>query len=321
MKSDKLPTSARVAISVPVHEKPEILRDQALNFGYFFPEALLIIHVSKSSNDSYESFIDATDGLSNVVFNPDRTVTRWGDALGPNFRNIRFALTELEGIDYVTFASSTDMMVKRGVFNYITKTNLAFNHLSIVESSSKSPIVQECFLDKSFQSLLNELGIDYANYSQIEGSFYSSSLMQQILPIIERHFDVYSCDAKYFREEFAFSTIAKFINNNNLKSSVGFPYTLRGMFAYNWARSFENHCQIINPLSRIAARILRIAYPSFWKLSTLTRSLQYDFDNLRFFAKCNNIEQFKPSSIYSIKRVNPDLNDPIRCYLRSQILN
>jgi len=317
--SIKFVSPGKVAVSLPVHEKPHILRDQALNFGYFFPEALLIVHVSKSSEDSFESFIEATEGLSNVVFNPDRTVTRWGDALGPHIRNFRYALNELIGIEYLTFASSTDMMVKKGVFNHIKKFDLAYDRQSVVTREWKSDIIQECFADISFQRLLKEMGSNNAIYSQIEGSFYSVSIMRELIPVVERHFDVYACDAKYFREEFVFSTIANKICNQNSKILIGEPYTLRGMFAYNWARSLANGNQFFEPATRLLARLLRIAYPAFWRLATLKRSIKYDFENLRCFAKCNGISKYNPSAIYSIKRVRPDLCDPIRKYLSSQI--
>lgn len=47
-----------IYISIPVHEKPEVIVDQLCNFERFFPSAKIVLHLSKNANFSVQEFLD-----------------------------------------------------------------------------------------------------------------------------------------------------------------------------------------------------------------------------------------------------------------------
>jgi hypothetical protein len=237
--------------------------------------------------------------------------------LSPIVSNIEYALAQFTDIEAICFASSTDMFVKLGVENYIESHRIAYDSMGQVDSEHKDMIVAACFNDPSFLRMLEHLGIGSATYSQIEGSFYPASLAKEILQVIKQHFDISGCNANYYREEFVIPTIAHALTPKGQK--IAMPYTLRSMFAYNWARGFgQRHKALILP-SRILAKLIKFRYSKFWKLPIIQKSIEYNFSNLLRYSVVNGIKKFDPSSIHAIKRVRPDMADPARCYLRDNV--
>jgi hypothetical protein len=101
---------------------------------------------------------------------------------------------------------------------------------------------------------------------------------------------------------------------------IAMPFTLRSMFAYNWARGFGQRYKALFLPSRILAKLTKFRYSMFWQLPMLRRSIKHDFYNLRLYSEVNGIKKFDPSSIHAIKRVRPDMTDPVRCYIRDHIV-
>lgn len=312
-----LNTMKRFGVSLLVHENPEILGDQLANFAKFFTNAYVVIHISRSTTTPYHEFEKICSEHANAVINPTRLNTRWGDMLSPIVSNIEYALTQFPDLKVICFASSTDMFVKPGVEDYIESHRIAYDSMGQVDSENKDMIVAACFNDPSFLRMQEHLGIESATYSQIEGSFYPTSLAKEILQVIKQHFDVSGCNADYYREEFVIPTIAHALTSNDQK--IAMPYTLRGMFAYNWARGFgQRHKALILP-SKILAKLIKLRYSNFWQLPTLQRAIKYSFSNLLRYSEVNGIKKFDPSSIHAIKRVRPVMADPVRCYLRDNV--
>jgi hypothetical protein len=308
---------SKTAISLLVHEKPDVFRDQVENINFFFPDSYIVVHVSLSSSSPLEDFVSAVKDMDNVVFNPNRIHTQWGDLLGPKHLNMKYAVNELADVEYITFASSTDMFVRHGVRDYIRQHVAGFDHTAIVNAESNSHIVKTCFSDPLFKSLISELGINHAVYSQIEGSFYNREIACEIVRLIDKHFDVTTCNAPYYREEFIFSTIAQKLLLTET-DGIAIPYTLKGLFAYEWARSFGNHSKWLNFPSRLVAKILHnTTHPPYWRLNLLKKSIANDFDNLSYFSNTKYCRKFDPKHIYAIKQVRRNIDDPVRNYLRT----
>ena len=307
---------SKTAISLLVHEKPDVFRDQIENIGFFFPEAYVIVHVSMSSSSPYEEFVAAVRDKENVLFNPNRIHTQWGDLLGPKLLNIKHALKELPDLDHVTFSSSNDMFVRHGVSDYIKQYPAGYDHLAVVHPQSNDKIVNACFADPSFKNLIYHLGINHAVYSQIEGSFYNREIASEMVMLIEKHFDISTCGAPYYREEFIFSTVAHQLMNSS-RQEVASPYTLKGLFAYEWARNFGYRQKWMMLPSKVLATVLHnTKYPSFWRLDLLKESIRHEFSNLAFYANAKNCRKFSPPSIFAVKQVRRDLDDPVRQYLK-----
>lgn len=309
---------SKTAISLLVHEQPSVFRDQIQNINHFFPGCYVVVHVSKSAEVSLEKFKDAASDFNNVIFNPTRIATRWGDLLGPKFSNMQFALKELPNVEYVAFAASNEMFVKTGVANHINGSAAGFHHNSLVGISSGSKMVDACLRDPEMRGMLTHFDASQVSWSQIEGTFYQRSLAEEMIDLIPRFFNTIACDAPYFREEFVFSTVANQLLNGNA-SNIRMPYTLKGLFAYDWARSLAAKNKAYSLPSRVLAKIIKWKYPSYWKVPTLRKCLRYEFQNLEYFSRIYGIEKFDPGSVYAIKQVQRTYDDPVRAYLRSLI--
>ena len=59
-------------ISIPVHEKPEVIVNQMQNFARYLPEAKVVLHVSKDAKFSVNELEDILKkaNISNALVNP-----------------------------------------------------------------------------------------------------------------------------------------------------------------------------------------------------------------------------------------------------------
>ena len=77
-----------IYISIPVHEKIEIIIDQAKNFYKFFPEAMIVLHLSKGAAFSLDNLKSelSKENVNNVLVNPKQVETSWGGDFKCTFR-------------------------------------------------------------------------------------------------------------------------------------------------------------------------------------------------------------------------------------------
>lgn len=68
-----------IYISIPVHEKPDVVVNQMQNFARYLPEAKVVLHVSKDAKFSVNELEDVLKkaNVSHALVNPTQVETKW----------------------------------------------------------------------------------------------------------------------------------------------------------------------------------------------------------------------------------------------------
>ena len=121
-------------ISIPVHEKPDVIQNQIDNINRFFPEAIIVLHVSAAYYQNYDE--KELPSGKKIYINPEHLVTSWGDIIKAHVSN--YYCIESLGLnyDYFIMHSSNDMYVQEGVSDYIQKYEAGFNLRYIRQKNS-----------------------------------------------------------------------------------------------------------------------------------------------------------------------------------------
>ncbi|MGL5625286.1 hypothetical protein, partial [Cetobacterium sp.] len=76
----------KFCISIPVHEKFDVILDQINNINYFLKGTMIILHLSKSFEIKDEE-IKILESFGNVYINSERVSTKWGHILHAHISN------------------------------------------------------------------------------------------------------------------------------------------------------------------------------------------------------------------------------------------
>lgn len=313
----------KIYISLLVHECPDVIIDQIENLNKFYNyECVIILHVSKGSTIDVENVISMLlkNKINNVFLNEHRVETKWGNISNAHMENIK-VLKDRNCKGILVFHSSNDMVVSSGVYDYVMKNKSGFNSREIQENSywmsSKGALN-----DKNLLTLLGEKK-DLLRGGQIEGSFYELEKLYEIYEIIVCN-NLCSQEEKYPQEEILFPTVANFIG---YKSS-GFPYVYSEVQEYDkylWDRLHlisnsdeDEKTKEINFSKAISdsrkyygfsiskEKIISIRDKDIKNL--LKSEIMNDGDYFWKIYDCHNI--------YGVKRVNRDINDQVRIFIK-----
>ena len=186
-----------IYISIPVHEKIEIIIDQAKNFYKFFPEAMIVLHLSKGAAFSLDNLKSelSKENVNNVLVNPKQVETSWGGILNAHLENIRYILT-LGDAEKVIFHSSNDMLVKKGIFDYVKNRKNIFNLRPIIEDSFWW-VGRRALRDPPMMNFFD----NHLLGSQIEGSMYEISLLEELIKEVDKNPNLLKSNRPYPKEE------------------------------------------------------------------------------------------------------------------------
>lgn len=115
---------SRVLFSIPVHERPDIVRDQIENIQHFCPNATVCIHVSAAAAAQMRVFERYCD-LPNVLVNPNSFETGLGTGiLHTHVSNFEYSI--LQGVDFdkVVLLSSNEMPFSSCLLTFQTESQL-----------------------------------------------------------------------------------------------------------------------------------------------------------------------------------------------------
>ena len=205
-----------IYISIPVHEKPEVVVNQMQNFARFLPEAKIVLHVSKGAKFSVNELEDVLKkaNISNALVNPKQVETKWGSIIQAHIANIRYIIQRGDA-EKVIFHSSNDMLIMDGLSEYLQDKKNIF-HLRKCTSDSLWWVSRKAVKDSALSTFFN--GKLYA--SQIEGSMYDISLLKSLVHSINNKDLVLNSELFYPLEEVIFSSFAC---KENIKPE-GLPY-------------------------------------------------------------------------------------------------
>lgn len=272
-------------ISVPVHEKAEVVIDQIVNYNFFCPECGIVLHISNGFNwkDSLlkeEDFLFILSTFENVFVNPTRLNTAYGDIVHTHISNFEY-ISKVVEFEYFSFGSSNDLFVRH--MPEISDSESCSSLGSTLERvSSYLSFYKKIIADEYLNKILEHFGVtqSYVRKGQIEGSFYSKDIFQKIVDVINK---VYSYEEVwnknrliYPREEVYYNTIANILNKDK-SLKITQPYFTR----------------------------------VFWEMKGILPTIQ----------QITEIAEGKIAKKYAVKRVLRNIDDPARVYIGTQIGN
>ena len=325
----------KAIISIPVHERPDVILDQIQNINHFFPEADIVLHVSSSYFEKYE--ITPITGLRGVYLNPVHMETGWGSIVLTHVSN--FAYIEEIGncYDYFILHSSNDMYVRHGVGEYIQKYDAGFNLHFLPQKYTYWWPCTCAWEDPGLEACKEKIGQTRIVATQVEGSFYRMDIMREIMNIIQECVDegtVVPDKGKYgTREEMFFSTLAECLIPYD---RIGRPFVFSEVHRFD--RELWRNFQVADSQYR---RWLHFLLPEhiYNKLKSIYNNykfkqgkyettpaivdkiIQMDVDYVeknRFLD--DGVSKFElyrdAASLFAVKRVRREYDDPLRKYIR-----
>lgn len=112
-----------LAISIPVHESPECVIDQAKNWLTFAPEAHVVFHFSAQANFDVEKLkCELIRANPNAHVNNEHRNTGWADGslIWAHISNFEYAINNVD-VAFFAFDASNTLLVREGLVDHITK--------------------------------------------------------------------------------------------------------------------------------------------------------------------------------------------------------
>ncbi len=298
-------------ISLIVHEKPEVILNQLRNFRHFAPAAIIVLHVSRAM-DVTPDLLQEIESLGQIHVNPVRVGTSIHSLQGPHHENLRyiFNLNPAE-TDVAAFHASNDMLVRKGVENYIQTCTAAYYHDGILNPSTDPTGAAKILGDKEFAALRSRAEAEVVIYSQVEGTFYQIKHLRRAFDLIEESGIDLTKPRPYFAEEIILPTLIHgFLKNS--RQAVGMPYILSEL-------SFiVKYFEIANKLfghgivAKAFCRLLRMVGPTCVSRRLVDGIRNGDIGYYEKFRKSNGVVRFNTLDSYGVKRVLREIDDPLR---------
>lgn len=310
-------------VSIPVHTQPLVVAGQVRNLAHFFPEATVVLHVSKQARFEIRVLEAALrrNRCENVILNPVRTSTAWGSILPAHLANIDY-IRRRGDAGKICLHASNDMLVRKGVGAYLARGR-NFCHRRIVHPGTMWRFGNAALVDPCLARLRRQLGGIDVIASQIEGSCYEAAVLYAIADLIAA-LPQLPAPIPYPREEVWLSTLA-----HGLHVRVdGKPYVFSELHRFD--RVFWQVLRHVNPLigrDSAGSHLLRrtIEYllikSGFHRIdrncvdsiagNELRRLLPY-----QTLSDGNNIwTVFERHGLFGVKRVPRKIDAPLRIYI------
>ncbi|HFW3091607.1 TPA: hypothetical protein ACIBE3_005384, partial [Salmonella enterica subsp. enterica serovar Reading] len=304
---------------------PEVIVNQLLNLIHFL-NAKVILHLSLSSSFTryeLEQAISNNSLTDNIIINPHSVKTAWGSIINAHLSNIEHLITiGANNYDTVIFHSSNDMLVKKGLDQYLEYKSNLFHERYVDREGYWWPTGVSLNRDPEFHKTLARIGSGRIVASQIEGSMYELGLLKEIRMILTRYRVVDSSNAFYPREEFYFSSIAHALG----VKPCSFPYIysevhifdalLWKIFALIDSGPFPAKSKIkhYTNLALLKSRFYKITPKKINQVVQGSVPVPKFSDGGNVWVPYNN-----KSFLFGVKRVAREINDSLRKYITNEI--
>lgn len=229
--------SYNILFSIPVHEKPEVVIDQIININTFNENCAIIIHISagfdwKKTLMSEIEFLERVSKIPNVLINEKRLETDWGNIIECHISNYYYSIDRID-FKYWMPCSSNELFIKKGLYEYIK----VYEHggqareLKMTDAWFKSAP----FKDGTLSEISSSFNTNLIYYGQVEGSFYDSKLIKQIMDIISKcNLAEESKKLPYPREEVYFQSLAKYVCASHYENNTTYVNWNNNLNIYTW---------------------------------------------------------------------------------------
>jgi len=326
----------KAIISIPVHERPDVILDQIANINRFFPEADIVLHVSAGYFEKYK--IEPICGQRGVYINPEHMETGWGNIFLTHVNNFFFVETLGNKYDYFIFHSSNDLYVRHGVAEYIQQFDAGFNLHYLPKKYTYWWPCARAWEDPGLEACMEAIGQTRIIATQVEGSFYKMDIVRTIMKTILNCVDsgkVQPDKGIYgTREEMFFSTLAECMVP---RAKIGRPFIFSEVHRFDrelWD-TFKKMDKLYNKffhyvLPRRAYEKLKCIYNDSkfkqGKYKTTPGIVDKVRDRDSVYIEKNRFlndgattfELYRDvDSLFGVKRVDRIYNDPLRTYIRN----
>lgn len=306
-------------ISLLVHEKKDVVLDQLKNFEKYFPNSQVVIHVSKKASfDISELASYLKNQVNNYVINPQQADTSWANIIPAHFLNIKYAY-QIDKNAHILFHSSNDLFVRDGVENFLNGKDYIFNQRFVYSPYTYWWPGAVAKTDRKLTALLQSYDHSLIVGTQIEGSMFKIEALMDIIRMSDQ-FDLLDSTLHYPREEIIFSSLC----NAMEISPDGLPYVLSEVHRFDrrlW--QFFIEYKITYKIDWIRQIVNKLFFNSdFYKISE--RDIQAIVNNdytyfqsmVSLYDGENQWDIFSPENLYAVKRVERQIDDPLRTYIR-----
>lgn len=319
----------KIVVSIPVHEKKDVVIDQIENIKRYIYKPIIVLHISKEFYNNEGGNFQEIEELEDVYINSIHYSVGWGNIAHVHISNFNY-ISNITDFDYFLLHASNDMYIKPQIEDYIKQYDAGFCRRILRYEKTMWWPCQKAHEDLFLKEIMQDHGIDEIVATQVEGSFYKKKIFEKIINYIG--IEDISGDEIYTKEEIYFSTIAYALIN---KSKLGYPTTYSEVHQYDMG----------------LWKIQRFLY-SFWKFPVLKNFATENVKNKIYYKIVKRYEERKhyainkhvidrivkgdkkyvlrhskmndypgkfylyDGNIFSVKRVARDMDDEIRIYIR-----
>lgn len=215
----------KLLISIPIHERLEVVIDQILNIKHCNSDCAIVFHFSqgyqdKNSSLPKEKFLQIADKLGDVLINPVSVRTGMDDIIQAHLENFKFAKTQID-FEYFCICASNESFFKTGLYDYIKKMDGGAS-----QDSVKGWLYEkELGDDVPFQEYLKENNISDIKYTYPEGQFFKREVFEYIFKSINDFYDYKTISVVYPRDEVYFATFLGALKTINPDLVLGKTFT------------------------------------------------------------------------------------------------
>jgi|GEM_PF-971993 len=274
----------RLAFSLPVHERDDVVLNSIENIRKFNPGCAIVLHVSQLFRDFRTELFSA---IPDVHINPNRFQTKHGKGFMrvhcSNYRHL-----EKCGVDFTHFCliASNEMFVRAGLADYVNAAGSAFQAIRYQPGHPWHLFARGASRNPKVLALLRALNTDAVYGGQTEGQFFARAVFDKIASYYELAFGDDELN-DFETEELVPQTVAM-----ALQLPPHPPFTLVDYLHTD----FEINIDVVRRLAdpTLAGRMYIYLGPVGPDLFPSPHHRQRD------------------DSIFSVKRINRSLQDPVR---------
>lgn len=301
--------SVRVAFSIPIHERLEVVKNQIENFKYFNPNCIIILHASLLLEIETKKIEESLSEYDFVFINPVRILTGFADSsqLYTHYINLKYLLDNNISFDYFCLHASNDMYVKAGFEQYVQSySSLCFTN-KYNRKEKKWLHAEIGYFDNRLKQIRNKIGQPDIYISQVEGVCFSAELAKKFESYIHPYFkeDKYSEKVKYFKK-------------------IGFKIWKHSYILQPFLGKLYYCTEEIYPatiLQKISPQNGSPCVYLNWNKNLIVT--QEDIQNIRDgkYKELEYTNTIDTMVFFAVKRINRDMEDPIRKYITFNLMN
>ena len=322
----------KIVVSIPVHERKDVIVDQIRNIQFYIETPIIILHVSKQFYEAENGDFSELEKKKNVFINPVHYSVCWGDIVHVHVSNFLFATKTVGNFDYFLMHASNDMYVRKGIEKYIFRYKAGFQRRLLEGKKSMWCPCEYAWKDSTLHLIMKKCGAAFPVGTQIEGSFFRKDVFEKVVSCIANV--CFGEGEHYTREEIYFSTVAyQLIEERN----IGYPTTFSEVHRYDrklWKKeralySFSTLFPVNCFLKGMRYEKIRGRMIDRFRKSNKYAVTKRDIRRIRIgkgiSSRENEMQDYPgkyrlyDEGLFSVKRVQRRIDDPIRAYIRRKM--